>query len=103
MSSMLGEGMGGGGIRLVISKFRLYSVVFSNFDSKCAFIFHLNMLRPNSRIKLSLTFLFLCLLQSNLYSAVTLGEWPSDRLIEVERLIQVAQNTRQTQNHLVNI
>ena len=35
------------------------------------------------------------ILQSNLYLAVTLGEWLSDRLIQVDCLIQVEQNTDQ--------
>ena len=35
------------------------------------------------------------ILQSNLYLAVTLGEWLSDRLIHVDCLIQVVQNTDQ--------
>ena len=34
-------------------------------------------------------------IQLNLYLTVTLGEWLSDRLIEVDRLIQVVQNTDQ--------
>ena len=38
-------------------------------------------------------FMFALHVQSNLYQAVTLGEWLSDRIKQVDRLIQVVRTT----------
>ena len=37
--------------------------------------------------------MYIAIIQSNLYLAITLGEWQRDRSIQGNHLIQVAQNT----------